>query len=154
MTKASNTSSGFMGTGGEFAVASELLFQGFNASIMSVDTGIDVVAVKNKKTYNVQVKTSTQYNIGLYMFDIRKVSLDKHNFPNVYYIFVLRDDDKNQYVIFPMTEIEKSIKEKYFYFVKSHGKYRVRFKFYKDKLTLGKKNNDISKYLNNWDIIK
>ena len=154
MVKVLETSSGFIGAGGEHAVASELIFREFNASIMSVDTGIDVVAVKNGRTYNVQVKTSTLNKSGWYTFDIRMVSLERHSASDVYYIFVLRLDEKNQYVILPSTEIEKSISTGGIYTVKKYDKYRVAFKLSNEQLILGQKSNDITYYLNNWSIIK
>ena len=39
---------GFIGKGGEHLVCSELLFRGFNASIMSVDVVVDLSAIKDK----------------------------------------------------------------------------------------------------------
>lgn len=48
----------FYGKGGEFSVVSELLFRGYNASIMSVDEGIDITASKGDKFFFIQVKTS------------------------------------------------------------------------------------------------
>src|SRR3989339_1094309 len=50
--------SGFTGKGGEHLVCSELLFLGFNASIMSVDVGVDISAIKDDKFFGIQVKTS------------------------------------------------------------------------------------------------
>ena len=47
----------YMVTAGEMAVCSELLFRECNVSRMSVDDGVDVVAMKNNKTYYIQVKT-------------------------------------------------------------------------------------------------
>lgn len=40
---------GYIGKGGEHLVCSELLFRGFNASIMSVDVGVDISAIKDNK---------------------------------------------------------------------------------------------------------
>src|ERR1700712_3773853 len=56
--------SSFIGKGGEHLVCSELLFRGYNASIMSVDTGMDITATKDGKLFSIQVKTSNinQYN--------------------------------------------------------------------------------------------
>ncbi len=51
----------YVGKAGEHLVVSELLFKGYNASIMSVDEGLDIVATKGERLYNIQVKTSTGY---------------------------------------------------------------------------------------------
>lgn len=50
--------SGYTGRGGEHLVCSELLFRGFNASIMSVDVGMDIIATKDHRLFSIQVKTS------------------------------------------------------------------------------------------------
>lgn len=42
---------GYIGKGGEHLVCSELLFRGFNASIMSVDVGVDISAIKDNKFF-------------------------------------------------------------------------------------------------------
>src|SRR3990167_243354 len=88
---------GFTGKGGEYLVCSELLFRGFNASIMSVDVGIDIVAVKENQLFGIQVKTSNLNSFDTYVFDIRKVSFERHSNGNIYYIFVLHGEKKNNF---------------------------------------------------------
>lgn len=51
-------SGGYIGKAGEHFVASELLFSGYNASIMSVDVGMDVIATKENQLFSLQVKTA------------------------------------------------------------------------------------------------
>jgi hypothetical protein len=46
------TDKAFTGKAGEYAVMSELLFWEFNASVMAVDDGIDVVASKDNKYFH------------------------------------------------------------------------------------------------------
>ena len=46
------TQSQYIGTAGEHLVVSELLFRGYNASTMSVDEGLDIVATKDNKLFN------------------------------------------------------------------------------------------------------
>ena len=148
------TSSLDFGCAGEHAVVSEMFFRGFNTSIMSVDTGIDVVAVKDNKTFLVQVKTSKEYDTGYYHYDVRMKSLERFSSGNVFYIFVLRHNDKNNYVVFPSVEIEKKIVDGAIKTIKTHDKYRVMFKIYDDKLILGNKTHDVTYFLNNWNILK
>ena len=50
----------YVGKAGEYRVVSELIFRGYNANIISVDDGIDIVATKNDKLFNIQVKTSNE----------------------------------------------------------------------------------------------
>ena len=80
---------GFTGKAGEHLVCSELLFRGFNASIMSVDVGMVIVAVKENQLFGIQVKTSNLNSFNTYVFDIRKVSFERHSNGNVFYIIIV-----------------------------------------------------------------
>lgn len=145
---------GFTGKGGEHLVCSELLFRGFNASIMSVDVGMDIVAVKDNQLFGVQVKTSNLNRFDTYVFDIRKVSFERHNNGNIFYIFVLHGELKNNFLILPFHEIEKKVHEKAILEV-GHGKrYRVNIKFRNDKVYLGNMDHEMGYFLNNWALVK
>ena len=79
----------FIGKGGEFAVASELLFNKFNANILSVDSGVDIAAIKGGETFLFQVKTGywnkrRQINVNL---EKRKIKQLIEN-PNMFLIVV------------------------------------------------------------------
>ena len=89
----------YIGKGGEFLVCSELLFRGFNASIMSVDTGIDIAATMDNQLYGVQVKTARLNKFNTYVFDVRKVSFERHNSGSTFYIFVLYSEKEPNYLI-------------------------------------------------------
>jgi hypothetical protein len=95
----------FLGKAGEYAVMSELLFWGFNPSIMTVDDGIDIVASKSSKFYHIQVKTATQQKDGKYLFTISRSSFAKYNAYNVFYVFVLRKNMENKFIIIPNIQI-------------------------------------------------
>ncbi len=144
----------FTGKAGEHLVCSELLFRGFNASIMSVDVGMDIVAVKENQLFGIQVKTSNLNRFDTYVFDIRKVSFERHNTGNIFYIFVLHGEKKSDFLILPFHEIEKKVHEKAILEV-GHGKrYRVNIKFRENKIFLGNKVHEMSYFLNNWSLIK
>ena len=100
------TDKNFLGKAGEFAVMSELLFWGFNASVMTVDDGIDIVASKHNKFFHIQVKTATKQDSGKYLFTINPASFKKYHAANVYYVFVLRDRNKNEFIVIPSTHID------------------------------------------------
>ena len=100
------TDKAFLGKAGEYAVMSELLFWGFNASIMSVDDGIDIVATKNNKFFHIQVKTATRQDAGKYQFTINPASFKKYHATNVFYVFVLRHGIKNDFIIIPSSHIK------------------------------------------------
>lgn len=144
---------GYTGKGGEHLVTSELLFRGYNASIMSVDTGIDISAIKGNKFFGIQVKTSNFNKFDVYNFHIRRVSFDRHNQGNTFYVFVLRGIKDNKYLILPSGEVEKKIKEKAIYEVNNKTGYVLLIKIRDGKIYLGSK-HDMSYFLNNWDLIK
>jgi len=145
---------GFTGKGGEHLVCSELLFRGFNASIMSVDVGMDIVAVKENQLFGIQVKTSNLNSFDTYVFDIRKVSFERHSNGNIYYIFVLHGEKKSNFLILPFHEVEKKVHEKAILEV-GHGKrYRVNIKFRNDKVYLGNMDHEMGYFLDNWNLIK
>ena len=81
-------------------------------------------------------------------------SLERFNSGDVFYIFVLRKEDKNNFVILPALEIERKIEEKAIKTIESHKKYRVMFKFDGENIYLGNKKHDVTYFLNNWDLLK
>ncbi|MEK7106058.1 MAG: winged helix-turn-helix domain-containing protein [Patescibacteria group bacterium] len=146
--------SGYTGKGGEHLVCSELLFRGYNASIMSVDVGMDIIATKDNSLFSVQVKTSNLNSFDTYVFDVRKVSFERHDSGNIYYVFVLHGEKGNDFLILPYYEMEKKVSEKVILEV-GHGKrYRVNIKFRNGNIYLGNKENEMNYFLNNWSIIK
>jgi len=145
---------GFIGKGGEHIVCSELLFRGFNASIMSVDVGVDISAIKDNKFFGIQVKTSRKNSSEIYNFHIRHKSFERFNHGNIFYILVLRDGINNSFLILPASEIEKRIKEGSIFTVNNKTGYALSIKFRNGKFYLGNKEHEMGYFLNNWDLIK
>lgn len=143
---------GYTGKGGEHLVTSELLFRGYNASIMSVDVGVDISAIKDNKFFGIQVKTSNANKFDVYNFHIRKVSFDRHNQGNIFYIFVLRGTE-NKFLILSSGDVERKIKEGAIYAVNNNTGYALLIKIRDNKIFLGSK-HDMSYFLDNWDLIK
>lgn len=143
----------YIGKAGEYLVTSELLFRGYNASIMSVDEGIDIVAIKDGRLFNVQVKTSNENKFNTYIFDIRITSFERFNSSNTFYILVLKGKEIN-YLILPYLEIKKNIDLKNILVINKDTKYRLNIKIRDNKLYLGNKENESSYFLNKWDLIK
>jgi hypothetical protein len=83
-----------MGRAGEHLVVSELLFRGYNASIMTVDEGIDITAIKGDKLFNIQAKISKENKFNKHVNTIIISSFESHQSHNTYYIFVLRKHNK------------------------------------------------------------
>lgn len=145
---------GYTGKGGEHLVCSELLFRGFNASIMSVDVGMDIIATKENQLFSIQVKTSNLNRFQTYVFDVRRVSFERHNSGNIFYVFVLHGEKSNDYLIMPFHEMEKKVHEKAIREVGHGARYRVNIKFRDGKVYLGTMAHEMDYYLNNWALIK
>lgn len=100
----------YIGSAGEMAVCSELLFRGYNVSRMSVDDGVDIVAIKSGKTYYIQVKTVLvkSKNFGV---KISEKSFERYCSNDCYYIIVARTATKtgipiNQYLVLTADNIK------------------------------------------------
>ena len=145
---------GYTGKGGEHLVCSELLFRGFNASIMSVDVGMDIVAVKENQLFGIQVKTSNLNRFETYVFDIRKVSFERHSNGNIYYIFVLHGEKQNHFLILPFHEVEKKVHDRAILEILNGKRLRVSIKFRNGKVYLGNMDHEMGYYLDNWNLIK
>lgn len=106
-------SSQFTGKAGEYAVMSELLFFGFNASAMTVDDGIDVIASKDDSYFHIQVKTSNAGASGKYSFKITKRAFDSKDASGTFYVLVMRiqEDSRNvcEHLVIPSGEIRRLI---------------------------------------------
>ncbi len=85
-----STNTMFIGKAGEMAVCSELLFREFYASAMTVDDGVDIVALKNDKTFYIQVKTVQIKSNENFSIRINTNSYDRYNRGDCFYIFVAR----------------------------------------------------------------
>lgn len=81
----------YTGTAGEFAVMTELLFQGYNVNRMTVDEGVDIVANKDNRFYFIQVKTAYLDSQLKATFTIKtsRFELFKNN-NDMRYVFVVR----------------------------------------------------------------
>ena len=97
----------YIGSAGEMAVCSELLFREYNVSRMSVDDGVDIVAIKNGKTFYIQVKT-TQVTSNNFSVMIGSKSFDRYSSNDCYYIVVARAKE-NKYLIFTADDIKRMI---------------------------------------------
>lgn len=103
----------YTGKAGEFAVMSELLFFGFNASYMAVDDGIDIVATKDNKYFHIQVKTSNLSESNKYIFTLNQRAYDSKDSSSTFYILVMRTftgtSYTNSFLILPNSEVRRLI---------------------------------------------
>lgn len=92
---------GFIGRAGEYAVMGELLFWGYNVSLMAVDHGVDIVANKDNRYFNVQVKTATEQDGRKFLFTIKRQAFQANDNNSMYYVFAMRGKLSNTYAILP-----------------------------------------------------
>jgi len=99
-------SNNFIGKAGEHAVMAELLYRGFNSSLMAVDEGIDIVASKNNEYFHIQVKTSALGANGKYAFFIKNAAFDANNGGKVFYVLVMRNaDGATKFAVIPSVQL-------------------------------------------------
>lgn len=94
----STVNSNFIGKAGEMAVCSELLFREYIATTMPFDDGIDIVAMKEGKTFYIQVKTTQLTKEGNFSIKIPTSSYERYCRNDCFYIFVVRGE-KNTYIV-------------------------------------------------------
>lgn len=102
----------YIGTAGECAVMSELMFRGYNANRMMIDEGVDIVATKDNLYYYIQVKTVALKDGRVYC-QIPRYRFDQYVSNQIRYIIVARTDNRNMYFMFDPKEIEKGIYGRY-----------------------------------------
>lgn len=103
----------YIGTAGECAVLSELMFKGYNANRMMIDEGVDIVAVKKNIYYYIQVKTTTIKPNGTITCQIGKDRYDEFVGAQIRYFIVVRyrehNINRNMYFKFSPGELENAI---------------------------------------------
>jgi hypothetical protein len=103
----------YTGKAGEYSVLSELLFFGFNASLMTIDDGIDIVASKESNYFHIQVKTSNSTNAGKFRFTVKQRAFSAKDSSTTFYILVLRSLINHKYgcdhLVIPSSEVRRLI---------------------------------------------
>ncbi|MFZ3099905.1 MAG: hypothetical protein WA103_01560 [Minisyncoccales bacterium] len=154
-----NTSRYYNGKAAEFLVIAELLFRGYNAQIMPVDEGLDVFAVKEKSLYLIQIKHSSYDTPSISrQIQITLSSLDRNKGLNVFYILVLsrKEPSQRDFLILPYSKIDELIRNGMIKKIVDAKK--ISFKVvhttpenaFIEKMGAA---NDVSRYLNAWDIL-
>ncbi|MDP1573265.1 hypothetical protein [Hydrogenophaga sp.] len=104
-------STNYTGKAGEYAVMSELLFWGFNVSLMAVDEGIDIIATKENKYFHIQVKATTEKADSIsFNFTVKRDVFEANNNSTTFYVLVLRSKQHTEYIVLPSTEIDRLLK--------------------------------------------
>lgn len=91
----------------------------------------------------------------IHTFLISITSFEKHNQNNSFYIFVLRSNSQRTFfLILPYFEIQKNVDQKNILLINKNTRYRVNIRLRDDKLFLGNKENDMSYFMNRWELLK
>jgi hypothetical protein len=146
-------SSNFVGCAGEHAVLSELLFRGYNAAVMTVDEGIDLVASKNNRYFHIQVKTSSESANG-FSFSVKKHIFENNDQGITFYVLLCRrfmnSHFQHDYVILPSSVVATFINTGA---IKESASISMRVSIEEGRFMLNKK-VDISSYINRFELIK
>lgn len=104
----------YLGTAGEYAVMSELLYKGYNVNRMVIDDGLDIIASKNDEYFYIQVKTTIATSGKNPNWQIPIDAFLKFQNSQVRYVFVLRCGakmiDKNMFFIMTYRDLDIAIK--------------------------------------------
>jgi len=143
----------FFGKAAELHVTAELIYHGFQATNIPIDVGLDVLAIKNNKTFYFQIKHKDfSNNIPI---KLTKSSFDQTGGGSVYFVFVLlleeEEKEKRDFLIIPFHIVNDWIRdglvdekeEKYIIDIKREGhEYKLQDK------------NLNNNYLNQWENIR
>lgn len=141
----------WLGRAAEYLVLAELLYQGYNATRMTMDTGIDIFAVKDDKAFYIQVK-STSYNTVKREVKLSVDSFSKNNGGNYFYVFVITDSIRQtrDILVLPSNRIEEILQTS----IQNIAKIDIRLKIKKEEGRIFINNYDASFWKNRWEMIK
>lgn len=145
----------YVGAAGEHYVMSELLLRQFDAALVAVDSGVDILAEKNEKLLRVQVKTRRLGANNRSSFVLTEKSLGRAKLPD-FYVIVLVDfaSWKLEPFIFPRAVIQKMIDDQLIVRRQKQKFYRGELIRKDGKWFIRNLNHDISKYHNAFELIK
>lgn len=139
----------FYGEGAEYHVVAELLYNGFQASNIPVDEGLDVLAFKNNKFYYIQVKHKNLNNNKPITF--KRTSHEITGGGDMYYIFVLLSENVRKFIILPWHMVDNWITQGSIK-LNAGNEYEVDIRFIDEEYRI--KDIPLTKYLNKWEIIR
>jgi len=140
----------FLGKAGEYWVFSELLFWGFNVSMMTVDKGVDIVCEKNGKYSHIQVKTATPKIDNTYGFSIKKHIFTANDNNTTYYVFVMRNGSKSTYAAIPSNYLSILVKQG---IIKGDGTLSINITIDEKAKKYTLNHRDILPFINNFEVI-
>lgn len=145
----------YIGCAGEMRVMSELFIRGVNVMNGRVDNGFDLTAMWGDEVFLVQVKTAFLGKDEIFSFNLstEDASAKYVGTHKVIYIFVLVSGhgEKMNFLILPKSEFEAQKKAGNIWFVESTKRDKVKIYLRDGKASLGKVDNNVSEFLDNWD---
>ncbi len=148
----------FWGRAGETYIVAELMYRGYNASILPVDLGVDVMAIKDGKTFFFQVKNISFDKTNSRTIPITTSSFSKNQSNNVFYIFILQRGSERDVLILPYQAIHAFIKKKLISFNEENKDFSICISLNKESVNIHlptdkNKFEDVSNHRNDWDVI-
>lgn len=142
----------YIGKAGECAVLSELMFRGYNANVMLIDEGIDIIAEKNNVYYYIQVKTAYIQNARIYT-RIKKETYTNLIDNQVRYIIVARTGESNMFFVFNSTDIDRLKHDRCINVSEDFINVKIKFDGHTGKpIIYDEKEQDISYYTNKFNL--
>lgn len=117
---------------------------------MVVDDWVDIYAVKWKKQFLIQVKTRSINWEKSMPYPINKLSFERYNDKNTFYVFVRHEIDRNTFFIFDYTLINEVLSTKSW----NSDHYQVRILKEWEKFFVLKNKLKVPLEINNWKSIK
>lgn len=148
----------YMGKAAEMFVISELLYQDFNANLALIDTGVDVIATKNDKTFYFQVKNVSFKNTNVRTIPITTSSFINNQKGNMYYTFVLQEADKKRVLIVPYHNIHQYIQREVIQFDEQKRQFNITISIANETVKInsatdGQQDEDVKHMIYDWKVI-
>lgn len=148
----------FWGRATELYIVAELMYRGFNSSLLPVDLGVDVVAIKDNRTFYFQVKNISYDKVASRTISITTSSFSKNQSGNMFYVFVLQHGQEKNVLILPYPKMYELIKKKIILFNEESKDFSICISFKNSVVNIHlpsdrSKHEDVSGYLDDWDVV-
>lgn len=148
----------FWGKATELYIVAELMYRGFNSSLLPVDLGVDVLAIKDSKTFYFQVKNISFDKVASRTIPITTSSFSKNQSSNMFYVFVLQRGQKKNVLILPYQRMHELMRKKLISFNEESKDFSICISLNDEVVNIHlpsdrSKFEDVSSYLDDWDVI-
>lgn len=148
----------YIGKAGEMYIISELLYHDYNANLALVDTGVDVIATKNDKTFYFQVKNVSFKNTNIRTVPITKSSFINNQRGNMYYMFVLQMENEKKVLIVPYQNIHQYIQKEIIQFDEQKRQFNITISIANNTYKIHSASNtqhdeDVKHMVEDWKVI-